>query len=578
MKKTGGSLLVHALEQIGVKHTFGIPGVHNTEIYDELSKSSIITPILVTHEVGASFAADGVSRTSDSIGTCLIVPAAGVTHAASGIAEAFLDGIPMLVITGGIRRDSGRAYQLHDLSQEAMTKGFVKGYFRPEAHKEIIPIIYEAYEKATSGEPGPVLIEIPGELQMLQGDVDEIINYTPKKKEWVFDEADLNEAIQTLKNSKKPGIYLGWGAKEATDTLIELAELLGAPVCTTLQGLSVFPANHPLHTGMGFGASAVAAAENAFSDCDCMLAIGVRFSELATGSYGIDDPSNLIHIDINKEVFNKNYKAKVCLEGDAQAAATKILEGLKQSGYSIDSAREGLKSKIKNDKLTFLGEWTKKESSKKVSPGFFFKGLRELMDDDAIVVTDDGYHTFLTEELLPIYKSKHFISPSDFNSMGYCVPAANGAKLSNPNKQVIGIVGDGAFLMTGMETLTAANNNLGIIHFVFNDGELGQISLFQKIPLNRKTCTVLGDIKFKGMAEATGAEYIPLMNDGEIQDKIKEAFKIAKEGKPVIVDVNIDYSQKTKFSQGVVKTNLSRFPLREKVRVLGRALKRHTIG
>lgn len=577
MKKSGGSLLVHALEQIGVKFTFGIPGVHNTEIYDELSKSSI-KPILVTHEGCASFAADGVSRTSDSIGTCLIVPAAGLTHAASGIAEAYLDGVPMLVITGGIRRDSGRAYQLHDISQEEVSKGFVKGYFRPEKHNDVIPTIYEAYELAISGEPGPVLIEIPGELQMLLGDVDEIPNYKAKENEWKFEEKDLDEAIQTLKNSKRPGIYLGWGAKEATDTMIEIAELLGAPVCTTLQGLSVFPANHPLHTGMGFGASAVPAAENAFKDCDCMLAIGVRFSELATGSYGIPDPQNLIHIDINKEVFNKNYKAKVCLEGDAQAAATKILQGLKTLSYSIDPSRKNLKTQIENDKKIFFNNWTKKENKEKVSPGFFFKGLRELMDKDAIVVTDDGYHTFLTEELLPIYKSKHFISPSDFNSMGYCVPAANGAKLANPETQVIGIVGDGAFLMTGLETLTATNNNLGIVYFIFNDGELGQISLFQKIPLNRKTCTVLGEIKFKAIAQATGTAYLPIKNDSEIQQKIKEAFEISKEGRPVIVDVNIDYSQKTKFSEGVIKTNLSRFPLRDKVRVLGRALKRHTIG
>ena len=170
MSRTAASMLREALENVGVKYTFGIPGVHNTEIYDELARSDSITPVLVTHEGAGAFMADAVSRSGTSLGTLVIVPAAGVTHAASGIGEAFLDGIPMLVIAGGVRRDTGRKYQLHDMDQHALLKPITKGTWLVEKHADVIPTIYEAVRVATSGEPGPVFVEIPVHLQLLTGD------------------------------------------------------------------------------------------------------------------------------------------------------------------------------------------------------------------------------------------------------------------------------------------------------------------------------------------------------------------------------------------------------------------------
>lgn len=171
MKKTGAWLVRFALEQLGVQYTFGIPGVHNTELYDELQRSKQITPILVTHECGGAFAADAISRTSDQIGTLITVPAAGITHAASGIGEAFLDGIPMLVISGGIRRDTENHFQLHDIDQQALLKPITKASYLIQSHQEIIPTIYEAYQIAIAGEPGPVFIEVPVDIQLFTGDV-----------------------------------------------------------------------------------------------------------------------------------------------------------------------------------------------------------------------------------------------------------------------------------------------------------------------------------------------------------------------------------------------------------------------
>ena len=318
MKRTGAQLAVHALEQLGIRYTFGIPGVHNTELYDELGKSDRVEPVLVTHEGGGAFMADGVSRTSDDTGTLVIVPAAGMSHAMSGIGEAFLDGIPMLVISGGIRRDSGKHYQLHAVDQGRILDGIIKKYALVETHADVIPTLYDAYRTAHAGEPGPVFVEIPVELQLFRGEVDALPDFEPASApEPAFADDDIARAADLLTNADRPGIYVGWGAVDAADVTAQIAERLAAPVSTTLQGISAFPADHDLHTGVGFGPSAVPAAQVAFEDCDALLAVGCRFGELATGSYGLEVPDTLIHVDINPEVFDKNYPAAVSIEGDA---------------------------------------------------------------------------------------------------------------------------------------------------------------------------------------------------------------------------------------------------------------------
>jgi len=571
MKKSGAWLVRYALEQIGVRHTFGIPGVHNTEIYDELNKSESIQPVLVTHEGGAAFMADAISRTSDNIGTLLIVPAAGVTHAASGIGEAFLDGIPMLVISGGIRTDSDKSYQLHEIDQHALLAPITKKSFKVETHEQIIPAIYEAYHIARHGEPGPVFVEVPVNLQLFPGEVSETRPYVAQKQAMELDHDAIQKAAEMLYAASRPGLFLGWGAVDASKESIGIAEFLNAPVSTTLQGLSAFPANNPLHTGMSFGKASVPASENAFKLCDCMLAVGTRFSEIATGSYGVNPPENLIHIDINKKVFSANYPAAITIEGDARAVLAELLKSLQALGKPKSDDGQ-LKSTIKKDKSAYFEEWFKHDSKDRVNPARFFVELRKQLDDAAIVAADDGNHTFLTAELMPIHSARGFISPTDFNCMGYCTPAVTAAKLVNPDKQVVGIIGDGAFLMTCMETLTASLLGCGGVYFVFNDGELSQISQAQEIPYNRKTCTVLHEVKIKGIADATGCEFISISDDAGCEEGISKALAFAGRNKPVIVDVKIDYSKRTRFTKGIVKTNLERFSFGNKARFISRAL------
>lgn len=575
MKKTAAWLTRYALEQIGVKFTFGIPGVHNTEIYDELGKSEQIQPILVTHEGYGAFMADAVSRSSDSIGTLVIVPAAGATHAASGIAEAFLDGIPMLVICGGIRTDSKYAYQLHDMDQHKMLQPITKKTFKVLHHNEVVPTIYEAYQAATTGEPGPVFVEIPVNLQLDLGSIDDLPIYQAA----LVEPSNINDKIQQaaalLAKAKKPGIFLGWGAVDATESSTAIAEMLTAPVSTTLQGVSAFSAKHSLHTGMSFGPAAVPAATNAFQDCDCLLAVGTRFAEIGTGSYGVTVPDNLIHIDINPQVFNACYQAKIAITADASDALAQLADAL--AAFNLQEKPQ-IKANIAKDKLAYTQEWHQHLVANRVNPALFFQSLRKQIADDAIVIADDGNHTFLTAELMPCFHPRHFFSPTDFNCMGYAVPAVVGAKLANPHKDVVGIIGDGAFMMSQTELFTARKLQLGGIFVIFNDGELSQISQAQQVPYNRKVCTVLPEIDFSGIAKAADCQYIKLIDNADIDAAIELALQYAAEHKPVIIDVKVDYSKATRFTQGIVKTNLKRMPLPTKVRMISRALWRRITG
>ncbi len=576
MKKTGAWLAVHALEQIGIKWTFGIPGVHTTELYDELNNSQSIRPVLVTHEGCASFMADAVSRTAkDTIGVLAIVPAAGLTHAASGIGEARLAGIPMLVITGGIRTDLNKRFQLHEIDQMSLAKELTKAAFRILRHEDIIPTIFEAFRIATDGEPGPVLIELPVNLQLLPGKVAELPRWQPLPPPPGPDGDQIREAIDLLLTARKPTLYVGWGARQACAEIIALAELLQAPVATTLQGLASFPANHPLHAGFGFGASAVPAARNAFKGCDCMIAIGARFAEIATGSFGVNVPRDLIHIDINPSVFDANYPARIKLAGDAKTVLAAMCRELETRG-EVRAANTALTNAITRDKQKYQDEWHAHNSRGRVNPARFFAELRRQVPDQVIAAVDDGNHTYLTAELFPIHAGGQLIVPTDFNAMGYAIPAAIGAHLANtqPDNEVFAIVGDGAFMMTCMELVTAVTHSLGIVVYVFHDGELAQISQAQALPYNRKPCTTLGRVNLEGVALATGAAYLSLSDDTEAASTITAARKLAADGIPVIVDVAIDYSKRTAFTNGLLRTNLKRFPLGQRIRLITRAVKR----
>jgi len=288
-------------------------------------------------------------------------------------------------------------------------------------------------------------------------------------------------------------------------------------------------------------------------------------------------PENLIHIDINPAAIGANYPAKIGLTGDAGTVLRQLFAALDVKGGRRESDN-ALRAQIARDKAAYRESWYRNDAAGIVNPVRFFDELRRQMPDDGLLAIDDGNHTFLTAELMPIHAPKSVILPTDFNCMGYAVPAAIGAKLACPDRSVQAIVGDGAFTMTCMEILTAAANGLGVVYYVFNDGELAQIAQAQQIPYGRKPCTQLGKLNIEGVATATGAAYLPMNDNAGIAGAIANANEIAGSGRPVIVAVKIDYSKKTAFTVGTVKTNFGRFPLKEKLRFLTRAAVRHVVG
>lgn len=619
--QTGSWMAIQALEKIGTQFVLGIPGVHNNELYLQLSKSKSIKTVLVAHELHGAYIADAITRTSsDQVGVLITVPGAGITHAASGIGEAFLAGIPMLIIATGVRSDTHYQFQLHDIDQQQLLAPITKHFIRVNQHQDIQSAIFHAYEACQADVPGPVAVEIPSNLLTYSGNVwmsgsawmktSKIFSATSKRKRTIpalkspritqaptqnthdlssstlsaptlspHRDMTLNLAIDMLIDAQHPGIYVGWGARHVVKQVIEIAERLHAPVATTLQGLSAFPHDHPLHTGMGFGPSATPPAKKAFSKCDCLLAIGTRFSELATAGYSLPVPKKLIHIDIDPNVFNRNYPATFTLAGDASAIIPKCLELLRALNPEAKfHRRHPLVEQIAKDKALHKRDWLSQVNHPElVNPAFFFSILDHNCPKDTILVTDDGHHTFLTAELKPIYYPGHFISPTDFNSMGYCIPAVIGAKMANPTKTVIGIVGDGAFRMSCMEIATAVSQKLGCIWFVFNDGELSQISHIQKKAYNRTFYTQLPNIDINGLAESLQAHALSIQNNSQCITTINNALQLADEGHAVVVNVPIDNSKKSQFTKGIIATQFQRLPIRDKVRMISRAVKQRVI-
>lgn len=577
MKKTGAWLARYALEQLGIRYTFGIPGVQNTELYDELHASDCITPMLVTHEGGGAFMADALSRLSDSVGTLVVVPAAGLTHAASGIGEAYLDGIPMLVICGGVRTDVPYRYQLHEMDLQAFMRGITKVTYRIEDHASIVPTLFEAYRIATGGEPGPVFVELPANLQLFAQEVGDLPVWHKSPAGTPAPEQQIAAALALLQAARHPALFVGWGARDCAADIMALADHLQAPVATTLQGLSVFPATHPLHTGFSFGPHAVPAARNAFAHCDVLVAVGTRFAEIATGSFGAPVPKQLIHIDINPRTLNANYPAQVAMAGDATVLVPQLLSALRRA--SAGKAPDlGLQQRIAADKAAYRQSWYDHDSQGRVNPARFFDALRSASPDDAVTVVDDGNHTYLTAELMPIHAPKSAIVPTDFNAMGYAVPAALGAKLARPGVLVNCIVGDGCFRMTCMEIVTAVQYRLGVVYYVFCDGALAQIAQAQATVYQRTPVTTLQRVDLEALAQALGAKYLHLAADNELERQIAAAQAAAQGGQPVIVEVDIDYTKRTAFTAGVVQTNFQRLTLAQKARMAARIVRRKFMG
>jgi acetolactate synthase-1/2/3 large subunit len=568
VRRSGGDLVVRALEDEGIPFAFGIPGTHNIELYDALARSERVRAVLVTDEQSAGFMADAVWRASGRMACVNIVPGAGLTHAMSGIGEAFMDTVPMLILGCGIRRDTGRRYQLHDVDQCALAAPVTKAQLRPERGEDIYRAIRDACRIAREGAPGPVFVEIPANLYLFRHD-GALSDVPPPAPPREPDERAVARAAELLNAARHPLLYLGVGAAGAGRDLVALAETLEAPVATTFQGKGVFPESHPLAMWPGFGDAAPPFARAIAGERDATLAIGCRFGEVATASYGAEPPQPLVHVDIDPAVIGANYPAAVGVAADAAAFVRALLPRLTRRAPS-----PALRSRIAEGRAEVERGWESAASKGRVTPARLIRALQERLGAETIVATDSGNGTFLAMECLRLDAPGRFLAPVDYSCMGYSVPAAIGAKLARPDAPVVALAGDGAFLMTGLELLTAAHQGVPVIVMVLRDRELAQIAQFQSVALNRKTCSELPDYDLAAICRGVGVECLTMEDDAAIDATLDRAATIAGEGRPVAVDVAVDYSGKTWFTRGVVKTNLARLPWPDRLRFIGRAVVR----
>ena len=564
MAEIGGRLVARALEDEGIELAFGIPGTHNIELYDALSESKRVRTILVTDEQSASFMADGAWRASGRMACVNVVPGAGLTHAMSGIAEAFMDTVPMLVLGCGIRRDTGRAFQLHDVDQSAMVAPVTKAQLRPATARELYATIRRACEIARSGSPGPVFVEVPAELYLLSHDVADEVRFVPAA---TVIEADATQAAAILNRAKRPLVYVGLGAANAK--VVDLIERLEAPASTTYQGKGVVPETHPLFLWPGFGDAAPGFVREIAKECDATLAIGCRFGEVATASYGLAPPGPLVHVDIDASVLGRNHETALAIQSDAGCFAESLLPQLVQRPRD-----EKLRERIRRGHEVVRQEWLGVRDTGRVPPFALLEALQRTFGDETIFTTDSGNGTFIAMEMLRLTAPGRFLGPIDYSCMGYAVPAAIGAKLARPAAPVVALAGDGAFLMTGLELLTAASQGAAVVVVVLRDRELAQIAQFQHTAMNRKTASIVGDYDVEGICRGVGVECLQLRHSAEIHSVLARAREIAQDGRPVAIDCAIDYSRKTFFTSGVVRTNFGRLPWRDRLRYAGRAILR----
>ncbi len=569
MKMTGADIVVRALEDEDIPFTFGIPGTHNIELYDSLARSAKVRPVLVTDEQSASFMADGVCRSSGRLAVANVVPGAGLTHALSGIAEAYLDNIPMLVLACGIRRDTGKAYQLHAVDQQAIARPVTKAQFLIERGADLYATIRRACRIARAAPAGPVFVEVPAEHYLFRHEVDLDAPLEAPAPPPPVPAADLERARALIAASRRPLLYLGLGAAGAGAGLVTLAERLDAPVATTFQGKGIFPESHPLWLWCGFGAAAPPFVRKVAAACDLTLAIGCRFSEVGTGSYGLELSGKLVHVDIDPSVLNGNYPADLPIAADAAEFVSALLAAL-PARQSDPQLREA----IRDGHAKVWAGWEAPPDAARVSPPLLLKTVQDLAGPAAVYTTDSGNGTFLAVECLRLDRPRSFLAPIDYSCMGYAVPSALGAALACPDRPVVSFAGDGAFLMTGLELLTAAQLRLPVVVLMLRDRELAQIAQFQQTALGRKSCSELPDYDLPAFCRSVGAEYLAMAGNAEIEPVLRQALSLAEARRPVVVDVAIDYSRKTYFTDGVVRVNLARLPWPDRLRMVVRSLAR----
>ncbi len=490
--------------------------------------------LLVTNESSASVMADAAARVSGEVGVFSVVPGPGLTNAMTGIGEALHDSIPIVgIVTDVIRGPNAHIGQVHGLANGALMRPICKAVYELQHPSQIPGAIHQAFRVAVSGEPGPVGVVVPFPLWNEMWDYDEPI---PPPLPVPFDEAAYRRALGLLSDRRmRVGIYAGLGCVNAGPALAAVAETLQAPVATSVSGKGVIPDAHPLAVGWGYGKQGTRAAEKAFENVDLVLAVGVKYSEVSTANYSIPDGHKIIHVDANPNNLGKNVHACAAVAADSRLFLDRLMA---DSSAIRRPASPPLWGSIKELRDRDRHEYSRVRITSAVDPMVFLWYLRRSLRCDSLMFVDVTASTHWASEAIEVPGPRLYFTPANNQAMGWSVPAAVGAQRLDPSRPVACVVGDGSFLMTGLEASTAARMALPVKFFVFDDGAYHYMQMLQEPTFRRTTATEIAPIDYCAFARALGLSFNNIAANEEIVPGIARSLSMPG---PVLTRVAIGY-------------------------------------
>ena len=545
---TGAEIVFKCLEDQGVKNIFGYPGGAVLPIYDELKNHKSIKHILVRHEQGAGHAAEGYARSTGKPGVLLVTSGPGATNAVTALTDAYMDSVPIVCISGQVPTHLIGTDAFQECDTTGITRPCTKHNWLVKDIKDLPKIIHKAFEVATTGRPGPVLVDIPKDIQFQK------TKYTKFKKQKklngkshnLFNQKDINELIKLMDKASKPIFYTGGGVvnsgPKASELLRELVHATGFPITSTLQGLGSFPGNDNQFLGM-LGMHGSYEANNAMHDCDLMINIGARFDDRITGKIDEFSPnSKKIHIDIDPSSINKIVKVDLPIVGDVEKVIASTINTIKKIKPNFAKSNKQKISKWwqKIQKWRSINSFDFVNSTEIIKPQYAVQRLYELTKNkDTYITTEVGQHQMWAAQHYKFDKPNRWMTSGGLGTMGYGLPAAVGVQVAHPSKLVIDIAGEASVLMTMQEMSTAVQYSLPIKIFILNNEYMGMVRQWQEL-LHEKNYSesytaALPD--FVKLAEAYGCVGIRAKTPEELDDKIIEMINTDR---PVIFDCLVD--------------------------------------
>ena len=534
----GGQAIIKSLTDAGVEVVFGYPGGVLLPLYDVIYDSNL-RHILVRHEQCAAHAADGYARASGEVGVCIGTSGPGATNLVTGIATAYMDSSPILALAGQVPSHLIGNDAFQEVDTLGITMPITKHSFQPMKAKEIPEMIKSSFYIASTGRPGPVVIDLPKDVQEEEFEPEKNIKidlpgYKPTKKGHPL---QIKKAAKMIINSKKPVILAGGGVilSESSLELLKLSETIGAPVTNTLLGKGSFPEDHELSLGM-LGMHGRKTANFIVDECDCLIAVGCRFSDRTTGN--VDEfakNANIIHIDIDPAEIGKNIDVDVPIVGDAKIVLRDLLDMIKKHEPDINSDK--WLNHVKKFKNACMPRMTYNDVPLK--PQTVIKEIFETLEEDTIVTTDVGQNQMWMAHYFTSKHPRTFLSSGGLGTMGFGFPAAMGAKVAKPDTDVVAVCGDGGFLMVCQDLATIKEYDIPIVICILDNRRLGMVAQWQKLFYDKRMShTHLGEVPdFVMLAESFGVNAERLEKPGEIKEGLYNALK---SGEPTLLDIIID--------------------------------------